>query len=109
MANEEEEKLIYLEVDIKRIYCFKEGEINGWTTEKVVDEWFANYHIDCHHASREAYHLGGADRVFSVKKVLPEVFKYNIEWYNKMINNNQKRKEFHDSVTEFDCKFFAEE
>jgi len=40
-------------------------EINGWTVEQVVDDWFQRHDVNRSHATRDGYLLGG-----SGKKVL---------------------------------------
>lgn len=30
-------------------------EINGWTIEQIIDDWFRNNHMEIYHATRESY------------------------------------------------------
>lgn len=62
-------KLVILEVTIKRTYCFREGEINGWPAETVIDDWFNRHALFEHHATRDAYAVGNSDKVVSVKRL----------------------------------------
>lgn len=63
------QKLVLLEVTRKDYYGFEEGGINGWPTEKVIDEWFTTYDINSFHASREGSRFGNTSVIVSVKEV----------------------------------------
>ena len=34
--------------------------INGWTIEEVIEDWFKNYSLGSHHASREGHRIGNS-------------------------------------------------
>lgn len=55
-----------LSVLVKQEYLIKVGEdgrtnINGWTIEQVVDDWFSNDRINISHATRDGRKIGNAD------------------------------------------------
>ena len=76
-------KTIFLEVTIKQYYGFEEGQINGWSTEKVIEAWFNDYDINTSHASRDAHHFGNTDVVKSVKEVTTEELEAEVIPYHK--------------------------
>lgn len=43
-----------------------QSHINGWSVEEVVNSWFTDHDINRGHATRDAYRLGGGDRLLSV-------------------------------------------
>lgn len=36
--------------------------INGWTIERIIEDWFKNNRICSYHAAREAYAIGGSEQ-----------------------------------------------
>lgn len=86
-------KTIILEVTVKKYYSFEEGQINGWSTEKVIEEWFKAFDINQYHASRDAHHFGNTDVVKSVKEVTTEELEAEVIPYYKEIKTEiEKRK-----------------
>lgn len=45
-------------------------EINGWPLGEVIRSWFTVHSINSHHATRDAYRLGGG-RQFVAVEILP--------------------------------------
>lgn len=37
-------------------------QINGWTMEEVIDDWFKTHGITSFHATRDGHHIMGGDK-----------------------------------------------
>ena len=37
-------------------------EINGWTIEEVIEDWFKNNSLGSYHATREGHKIGNGDK-----------------------------------------------
>jgi len=60
------EEFKILKVTVERNYYIpmhdERSEINGWTIEQIIEDWFKKEkHIKYCHASRDYYHIGGKD------------------------------------------------
>ncbi len=86
-------KTIILEVVVKQYYSFEEGQINGWSTEKVIEAWFKDFNINTFHASRDAHHYGNVDIVKSVKEVTTEELEAEVTPYYKELEAKKKERE----------------
>lgn len=42
-------------------------EINGWTVEQVIEDWFKRHDINQYHATRDSYRMGNSDRILDIK------------------------------------------
>lgn len=42
-------------------------EINGWTPEKVIEDWFHNWPLDSYHASRDTHRIGNTRKLISAE------------------------------------------
>ena len=53
------------------IEVYKDGttEINGWTVEQVMENWFKTHNINSYHATRNACEIGGGNKFISYKVV----------------------------------------
>jgi len=38
-------------------------EINGWTMEEVIKDWFKNYPLDRYHAARDGHRIGNGRKL----------------------------------------------
>jgi predicted GNAT superfamily acetyltransferase len=58
-----------VKVVVERTYLIPVYGQDGDTTfdgrgvDELVRDWFTNYDINRHHAARDAYHVGGGDKV----------------------------------------------
>lgn len=43
--------------------------INGWTMEEIVKEWFVDYDINRHHATRDIHRVGNGSKIISTEVV----------------------------------------
>lgn len=59
-------KYCCLRVVSSRMYVFESG-LNGWTTEQVVQDWFHDHPLSRAHATRDAYRVGGSEKVLHVE------------------------------------------
>ena len=85
----------YLEVVVKRYYGFE--NINGWATEKVIDEWFNLFNINTRHVTRDGHHYGNTDCLVSVKQVSQkELEETASEYLARVTKASEKRKEERD-------------
>ena len=55
----------------------KRTKINGWTMEQVIEEWFKNYSLGSHHASREGHRIGNS-RKFIRCEIVEEITKGDV-------------------------------
>jgi hypothetical protein len=62
-------KLVILEVTLKQTYAFREGQINGWPVDTVINDWFKNHALFEHHATRDACKIGNSEKLVSIKRV----------------------------------------
>lgn len=65
------EKFVEITVTIERTYLVpmidaKRTAINGWTVDEVIKDWFTDYDINRHHASRDTHRLGGGETITRV-------------------------------------------
>ncbi len=97
---ERKDKTIFLEVTIKRYYGFEEGQINGWSTERVIEEWFKDFDINEGHVSRDAFHYGNADVVKSIKEVTNKELEAEVISYREEIKARKKKMQ-----EDFDSKW----
>ena len=44
-----------------------ETEINGWTVEEVVDDWFKSHPPGSYHATRDSHRIGNSEKIVSWK------------------------------------------
>jgi len=65
----------FLKVTSTTIYAFENGSINGWSPEKVAEDWFENYHPDQTHVSRDGHQLGNSTVVQKVETLNEKQFK----------------------------------
>jgi len=86
-------EMIYLEVTIKRIYGFEDKAINGWSPDKVIDDWFKSYNINLPHAARDGNHFGNIDTIESVNIVLPGDFEPRVKKYFSELHEAQEVKD----------------
>lgn len=49
----------------------KRTEINGWTMEEVIDDWFKNHSLASYHATREGHAIGNS-RKFIKSEIVEE-------------------------------------
>lgn len=68
----EQQKFRTIKVVVERTYLVpvakgEHTEINGWTIEEVVEDWFKNRSINFHHATRDSYHLGSGDKILAIE------------------------------------------
>lgn len=47
------------------IHDDKRTNINGWTIDEVIEDWFKRYGLDSHHATRDSHRIGGARKYIS--------------------------------------------
>jgi len=47
----------------------KRTEINGWTIEEVIENWFKNYPLDRYRASREAFKIGNSRKLIKTEVI----------------------------------------
>lgn len=66
--------LVLLQVTTSAIYAFKEGEINGWTVEQVVQDWFKNHSLNGYHASRDSSRVGNSTLFVRAKRLTVDEF-----------------------------------
>jgi len=64
-----------LKVTSTTIYFFEDGEINGWSPEKVIEDWFENHSLDQNHATRDGHHVGNTTIVQKVEILNKEQLK----------------------------------
>lgn len=86
-------KTILLEVTIKQYYGFEEGMINGWSAEKVIEEWFKAYDINYSHATRDGHHYGNIDIVKDVREVTQKELEAEVNPYLKGLEAEYKRRQ----------------
>jgi len=100
-------KTIFIEVTVKQYYGFEEKMINGWSTEKVIEEWFSSYNINAPHATRDGHHYGNTDVVKSVREVTQEELESEATPYLRNLEDVRKRREDERRITPhcnlFDC------
>ncbi len=61
------EEKYYVEMHDDRI-----TKINGWTIDEVIKDWFIDYPMGSHHASREGSLIGGSRKYIKSEIVEPE-------------------------------------
>lgn len=54
-----------------KTYDKERTEINGWTMEEVIKDWFKDHSLDSHHASREGHRIGNS-RKFIKSEIIKE-------------------------------------
>ena len=86
-------KIIYLEVIVRQIYGFEEKMINGWDTQKVIEDWFESYNINSSHATRDGHHYGNIDTIVSIRETSPTEFEPHVNSYFKKINDAKEKIE----------------
>lgn len=64
-----EPEFIVLEVTLTRKYFFEKGEINGWSTDQVIEDWFTRHPLGNCHATRDYHAVGGSDRMVKVRQI----------------------------------------
>lgn len=47
-------------------------EINGWTMDEVVEDWFKRHGVGAYHASREYHHIGNSKKYIKHEIIDPE-------------------------------------
>lgn len=62
-------KFVYLRVVSESIYAFREHEINGWSTEQVIKDWFEDHSLRMFHATRDSHAIGNSSKVIEVKEI----------------------------------------
>lgn len=63
-------KTIFVTVEIPYVVPMIDGtrtEINGWTVDKVVADWFQHHNINSHHATRDSHRLGGGMKIIGTR------------------------------------------
>lgn len=70
-----EPKMVFLKVVTSRIYAFEEGHINGWSPERVIEDWFYDFPLETHHAGREGNRLGNTTLLVGAEELTEEQFK----------------------------------
>ena len=89
-------KMVFLEVTVKQFYGFEEGQINGWPTEKVIQEWFTTYDINDPHASRDSNHYNNTDCVWSVREIAQEELDTTVNGYLSKLREEIEKTKTHD-------------
>jgi hypothetical protein len=82
-------EFVYLEVTTKRLYYFEKGSINGWSNDKVVQDWFINTEIGSGHATRDGHKVGNTQMLVSIKGVSMEDYTDELKRYHE---DMRKRK-----------------
>ena len=49
------------------MYDEQHTQINGWTVDEVVRDWFERYDLNQHHASRDAHRVGGGMKLINTR------------------------------------------
>lgn len=67
-----QEKFKILKVTVEQQYYIPmhddvHTQINGWEMKDVIDDWFRKHGMFSHHATRDAYHIGGGDKFIKVE------------------------------------------
>lgn len=93
-------KEVILEVTVKKYYAFPENGINGWPTEKVIEEWFENFDINRRHASRDGHEFSNLSMVINVVQISPEEFERAVARLEEFLDKIQKMKEKRDNEME---------
>ena len=86
-------KTIFIEVTVKKYYGFEEGQVNGWSTEKVIEEWFKDFDINDSHAARDSHHYGNTDTVKSAKEVTQKELEAEVVPYLEEIAARRKKRQ----------------
>lgn len=45
----------------------KHTDINGWTVEEIVEDWFKKFPMGYYHATRDGHRIGGSERALSIE------------------------------------------
>ena len=72
-AINKENKLL-IKVTVDKFY-YIDNSINGWDKETIVNDWFKEHPIDSHHATRDTYRIGYADKIRNIKIIKEGKFK----------------------------------
>ena len=80
LYDREKVKYKYLKVVSTSIYLVEMTDdnctnVNGWTPEKVVEEWFNRFSLNQFHISRENAKIGNASQVQDVE-ILDDIGEY---------------------------------
>jgi hypothetical protein len=71
---------IFVEITIKKRYLFPESIRNS--PKDLIKEFFMDFDINQHHATRDFYHIGGGDRLVN-RKIIYKKIK-NLKDLNKI-------------------------
>jgi len=97
VRNAKEPTLRFIRVTTTALYCFEDHSINGWEPQQIIEDWFDNYPMDRHHASREAHQLGGSTIVKTAKPVTRKQAEQHLsevkEFHKKLQEKKRKRDE----------------
>ncbi len=67
-----EKDFVYLRVVSEKIYGFREGEINGLSTEQVIKHWFEDCPLTMGHVTRDSHEVRGSVKVIEAKEIPKE-------------------------------------
>jgi len=71
MSGTKKYKLI--EITLKRDYLIpmfndEISQINGWSLDRVINDWFKNFSLNSRHATRDNFVIGGSTRFIDIKE-----------------------------------------
>lgn len=69
-----EDKYTILKVTVEQKFAIPmhddvHTQINGWTMEEVIEDWFKRHSMTSFHATRDSYHIGGGDKFIKAEVV----------------------------------------
>lgn len=62
-----EKGMIVLKVHTTQLYTFKQGAVNGWEAEDVIEDWFYNGNLHSSHATRDIHKIGHSKKVKNIE------------------------------------------
>ncbi len=99
-----ERKMVFIKVTTESLYTFDEGQINGWTTKQVIDDWFKEHDMGEHHATRDGHQIGNSTYVKNIKVLNERQEERHCKkvgsYFYKIREEKRKRKEEWEKETE---------
>jgi hypothetical protein len=60
-------KYITVTITLTEEYVFEDKSINGWTSEKVIKDWFYDFPLDMFHATRDTHRVGNSRKLIKTE------------------------------------------